>query len=231
MKATPLPTGQRVLPTSAGYDRWAEVYETDGNPLIALEEPVVGQLLGPVAGLDVLDVGCGTGRHALRLAADDARVTAVDFSEGMLEKAREKPGAHAIQFVQHDLALPLPFEDAHFDRVLSSLVLEHIADLEMLFSEMRRVCRKDGWVLATAMHPAMMLIGRQACFRDPQTGDKIFPQSHPNQLSDFVMAALRSGLVIDHLSEHAVDEDLTRHCPRAEKYLGWLMLFVMRAHP
>ena len=69
----------------SGYDRWSEVYDHDLNPLVALEEPVVREALGPVDGLDVLDLGCGTGRHALWLAGAGARVTAVDFSEGMLE--------------------------------------------------------------------------------------------------------------------------------------------------
>jgi hypothetical protein len=79
------------------------------------------------------------------------------------------------------------------------------------------------------MHPAMMLIGRQACFRDPRSGEKIFPKSHEHQLSDFVMAALRAGLAIDHLGEHAVTEELAQRCVRAEKYVGWLMLFMLRA--
>jgi ubiquinone/menaquinone biosynthesis C-methylase UbiE len=229
MRATPLP--RDVVPTDAGYDRWAEIYESDGNPLMVLEEPEVVRQLGPTSGLEILDLGCGTGRHALRLAGEGARVTGVDFSEGMLGKARAKPGAGAITFVRHDLATPLPFADASFDRVLSSLVLEHIADLDLLFSEIRRVCRPTGFVLLTAMHPAMMLIGRQACFRDEASGEKVFPRSHPSQISHFVMAALRAGLELDHLGEHPVDEALARACPRAEKYLGWLMLFVMRAHP
>ena len=48
-----------------GYDRWAAVYDHDGNPLLGLEEPIVRAAVGDVRGLDVLDLGCGTGRHAL----------------------------------------------------------------------------------------------------------------------------------------------------------------------
>src|SRR5262245_24425976 len=100
-----------VLSTREGYDRWAEIYDRDGNPLTALEEPELDRLLGDVAGLDVVDVGCGTGRHALRLAARGANVTAVDFSEGMLAQAREKEGAERVHWLVHDLTdLPLPLE-------------------------------------------------------------------------------------------------------------------------
>ena len=52
----------------------------DANPLPALEEAV-----GGVRGRDVLDLGCGTGRHTAWMAETGARVTAVDFSENMLE--------------------------------------------------------------------------------------------------------------------------------------------------
>lgn len=67
------------LPVRDGYDRWAEIYDDEDNPLILIEEPEVEALLGPVRGLRIADIGCGTGRHALRLAADGAIVTGVDF--------------------------------------------------------------------------------------------------------------------------------------------------------
>jgi SAM-dependent methyltransferase len=92
-----------VLPTQEGYDRWAEIYDGEGNPLIAMEEPVVDRLLGEIAGLAVVDVGCGTGRHALRLAERGANVVGVDFSDGMLARARAKEGASAVRWVVHDV--------------------------------------------------------------------------------------------------------------------------------
>src|SRR4051794_19880109 len=104
-----------ILPTREGYDRWPSIYDTDGNPLVALEEPCVDQLVGDVRGLSVLDVGCGTGRHAIRLAAQGAAVHAIDFSPEMLARARNKAGAAGITFVVHDLAQPLPFPVQTFD--------------------------------------------------------------------------------------------------------------------
>ena len=111
-----------AVPTREGYDRWADIYDAEDNALIALEEPRVVELLGEVANLDIVDLGAGTGRHAVRLAAAGARVTAVEFSEGMVEKARAKPGADRVRFLHHDLSKPLPLSDKSFDRVLSCLV-------------------------------------------------------------------------------------------------------------
>jgi malonyl-CoA O-methyltransferase len=216
------------LPTREGYDRWAAIYDEDANPLVALEEPWIDRLLGDVHGLDVADVGCGTGRHALRLAAAGARVQAVDFSEAMLRRARAKPGADTIAFHCHDIARSLPFADRSFDRVLCGLVVDHVPDLEGLFSEMCRVCRPAGSVVVSTMHPALMLRGVQARFTDPQTGRETRPASCPHQLSDYVMAALRAGLWPDHLSEHVADEALIARTERARKYLGWPLLFLMR---
>lgn len=230
LPATP-PADPLHVSTREGYDLWSAIYDVDDNPLIALEERVALPLLGDVRGLRVADVGCGTGRHALRMASQGAEATALDFSSGMLDAARAKPGAERVRWIEHDLARPLPLPDRSFDRVVCALVFDHVADVRALMAELGRVCVADGFVLVTVMHPAMMLRGVQARFNDPATGRTTMPASVPNQLSDYVMGALRAGLRIEHLSEHAADADLVRACPRGEKYLGWPLLAVMKLRP
>jgi SAM-dependent methyltransferase len=218
-----------VLPVREGYDLWAEIYDDENNPLIALEAPEVERLLGEVQGLDLLDLGCGTGRWSVAQARRGAHVTAVDFSRGMLGRARPKIEDGGVRFVEHDLAVtPLPLAKASFDRVLLCLVLEHIADLRSLLGEVARVLRPGGFAVATQLHPAMNLLGIQARFDDPRSGRDVRPASTPHAISDYVLAALWSGLLPDHLGEHAVDEALVSRSPRAGKYLGWPLLFVMR---
>jgi malonyl-CoA O-methyltransferase len=217
----------RIIPTQEGYDRWAATYDTMGNWLLELEEPEVDRALRDVAGLDVLDVGAGTGRHAIRIAERGARVTAVDFSEQMLEQARRKPGADRVRWLVHDVARPLPFATESFDRVLSALVLEHIPvdELASFFGELGRVTRADGVVLVTAMHPAMFVKGVSANFRD-ESGE-VRPRSYVATLSDYVTGALHAGLVIVALTEHSVDDELASRNERSRKWLGWPALFVM----
>jgi ubiquinone/menaquinone biosynthesis C-methylase UbiE len=215
------------LPTREGYDRWALVYDDEDNPLVKLEQRETAHLLGGLAGKEIVDLGCGTGRWTLAMAAAGARVTAVDFSAEMLARARAKPGAERVSFVVHDITRPLPFAAASFDGATCCLVLDHIADPRALLAELARVVRPGGFVLITVMHPAMMLRGIQAQFIDPETGARVRPASAPNQIADYVMAAVQAVLSIERLSEHAVDADLAAASARGARYLGWPLLLVM----
>ena len=222
------PASRVASSVSSGYVRLASVYDHDANPLLALEEPHMRQAVGGVSGLEVLDLGCGTGRHAIWMAAAGAMVTAVDFSEGMLAQARAKPGTESIKFLAHDVHHPLPFPGATFDLVVSGLVLEHLRRLDVFFVEARRVVRSSGRAVVSAMHPAMFLRGSQARFTDPESGEVVQPGSVPHQLGEFVMAAVNAGFRLQGVDEYAPDAELAARYPRAEKYVGWPMLLMLR---
>lgn len=218
------------LPTRDGYDIWSATYDGDDNALIAVEEPLVRGLLRDVRGLRIADVGCGTGRHSLPLAAAGARVDAFDFSDGMLSRARAKPGADLVRWIDCDVSGELPSIDASYDRVLSALVIDHIGDLPRYFAELRRVCRPDGFIVVSVVHPAMLLRGVTARFTDPKTQRETRPAAYHHLTSDYVMAILRAELKIERMSEHEVDAALAARSERAGKYLGWpvLLLFSLR---
>ena len=219
------------LPTQQGYDRWAAIYDDEDNPLVTLEHEHFEQVMKDVCSLRVLDAGCGTGRHSLSLAKRGANVTAVDFSQRMLAKARLKPGLQDVEFLHHDLEMHLPFPDQHFDRVVSALVVDHIHDITGFFAQLRRVCKSTGFVLITVMHPAMMLRGVQARFTDPATGCLTLPASRTHAVCDYVMAVLDAGFTIERMTERVVDEALVAKSERAGRYLGWPMLLVFELTP
>ena len=229
------PCGAGVLPveiehvgTRDGYDRWAVIYDDEGNPRVALDSFVVPPLAGQVEGRRILDAGCGTGRHTAWLAEAGAHVTAMDFSTGMLERARERLRGHAVDFACHDLTLSWPFDDDSFDGVVSCLVLEHLADLGRFLDEAARVCRSGGFVLVSDMHPALRLRGNQAHFREAEGRREVRLESIHHRVTDYVKAALARGLVIESLEEHEPSSSLAASVPRLEKFLGWPMLFTMR---
>ena len=210
-----------------GYDLWSKIYDDESNPLIAIEEREIWARVGDVRGLDVLDLGCGTGRHSLGLLKRGARVTAVDFSKKMLERAREKTAGATIRFIEQDLLSPLPFGENAFDLVVCGLVLEHFSHLEPIFDEARRVWKAGGRALFTAMHPAMFSLGTQARFTDPESGLRIMPGSINHSLDEFARAPLSAGFVVEEFSSFAVDERLACEHPRAEKYLGVPILLLL----
>ncbi len=217
-----------LLPTREGYDLWASIYDGEDNPLIALEQRHLPPLLRGIKGKKVLDVGCGTGRMAFQLVKKGAAVTGVDFSEQMLEKARSKPLAKKINFVLHDFSKGLPFPDRSFDTVTSFLVLDHVQDVDRFFAEAKRVCKPKGSIVLSVMHPAMMLLGISARFTDPASGRQIRPKSAANTIPDYVMAATSAGLTFSYMKEFQVDQALADVSPRAGKYLGWILLLLMK---
>jgi ubiquinone/menaquinone biosynthesis C-methylase UbiE len=214
------------ISTREGYDRWSAGYDAYDNPLIALEQPRVRAQIGDPSGLAVLDVGCGTGRHALWMAEHGATVTGVDFSNGMLEQLRAKPGAE-VRVIEHDLTQGLPLEASSVDLVTCCLVLEHVHALGPIVAEMARVCRPGGRILISDFHPEMLRRGYHARFREAPEGPKFQMQGEAHTVSDYVMAATRAGLSITHASEHVMTEALATTSRSAKKWVGLPLLFML----
>jgi demethylmenaquinone methyltransferase/2-methoxy-6-polyprenyl-1,4-benzoquinol methylase len=89
----------------------------------------------------VLDACCGTGDFAIADARAGGRVTALDFSERMLDRARQK--APEIEWVLGDM-LALPFPDGAFDAATVGFGVRNLPDVEPGFRELRRVLRPGG---------------------------------------------------------------------------------------
>ena len=95
----------------------------------------------------ILDVAAGTGTMSAKYAADGAHVTALDFSQGMLNEARRRHGDDPrIEFVQGD-ATKLPFEDATFEATTVSFGIRNFNDPQAALREMRRVTKPGGRIV------------------------------------------------------------------------------------
>jgi 2-polyprenyl-3-methyl-5-hydroxy-6-metoxy-1,4-benzoquinol methylase len=99
----------------------------------------------------VLEVGCGDGALAAELAKHGARVTGADPSAVALERARREHPELALVQTGPDGRLPL--DDSSFHAAVCLHVLEHVADTQLLLSEVRRVLAPEGmFALAVPYH-------------------------------------------------------------------------------
>ena len=96
----------------------------------------------------VLDLGCAGGFMAEALAARGARVTGIDPAEQAIEAARAHAGAEGLS-IRYDVGVgeDLPYDDGAFDAVVCVDVLEHVADLSKVLSEVARVLKPGGLFL------------------------------------------------------------------------------------
>ena len=128
----------------AMFDRIAPVYDAMNRVMTAgLDGRWRRETAAAVVrrGDRVLDSCCGTGDLALACLRAGGRVTGLDFSERMLERARRKSGE--VEWVQGD-ALALPFEDDSFDAATVGFGVRNLEDLDRGLAELGRVLRPGG---------------------------------------------------------------------------------------
>jgi demethylmenaquinone methyltransferase/2-methoxy-6-polyprenyl-1,4-benzoquinol methylase len=127
------------------FDRIAPVYDAMNRVMTAGLDVRWRRLTAAAAvrpGDRVLDAACGTGDLAIAdRKAGAGKVTGLDFSERMLERARRKDTA--VEWVHGDM-LALPFADGTFDAATVGFGVRNVADLELALRELRRVLRPGG---------------------------------------------------------------------------------------
>ena len=164
-------------------------YEQTASQLLPAAELLVEQA-APLAGARVVDVGCGTGNAALLAAARGARVTGVDPALRLLEVARRRAAAAALEvtfLTGEAAALPLPDNSA--DVVLSVFGVIFAPDPQAAAAELARVTAHDGRILLTAWIPGgaiahMNHVAQQAVLRalGAPTAPPPFPWHDPDAL-------------------------------------------------
>jgi phosphatidylethanolamine/phosphatidyl-N-methylethanolamine N-methyltransferase len=129
------------------YKGWAPIYDWifDAGPFSRAREKLFTDVQFQ-PGDRILFVGVGTGADIDRLPDKKLSVTAIDYSEDMLQKARRKFADSDIHFMKMD-AQHLDFPSESFDYVVGSLILSVVPDSSRAFEEMARVCRINGMIL------------------------------------------------------------------------------------
>jgi SAM-dependent methyltransferase len=216
-------------------DRYAAVVDT--KPYNAYyERPATLSVLPPLAGVRVLDAGCGSGWYAEHLVGQGAVVTAFDAEPRFVELTRARVGDRA-RVLQADLAQPLDFApDASFDLVLCPLALHYVEDWGAVLAELARVLRPGGLLVFSTHHPFMDwklfqtpdYFATELLEDDWSIGTVRFYRRPLTAMADALAGA---GFVIERLVEPRPTEEFRRADPEGyEKLLRnpWFLLIRAR---
>ncbi|WP_341770976.1 class I SAM-dependent methyltransferase [Actinocrispum wychmicini] len=218
---------ESVAANIAWWDADADDYLADHGPTLGdadflwcpegLREQDLG-LLGPVAGKDVLEVGCGSAPCARWLVSQGARVAAVDLSAGMLRHAARLNSVTGITpLLIRANAEQLPFGSSSFDVACSAFgAVPFVADVRPVFDEVFRVLRPGGrWVFAVT-HPIRWIFpddpgpaGLQVItsyfdrtpYVEVDASGRATYVEHHRTLGDYIRALTGSGFVLADLIE------------------------------
>jgi malonyl-CoA O-methyltransferase len=187
------------------YTDWSATYDSDRNLTRDLDQHVARQQLSEFRCRSVLEIGCGTGKNTPLLASIGEHVHALDFSAGMIERARTKVTASNVRFEIADITKHWPSKDQSVELIVCNLVLEHIEHLNFIFAEASRVLDKGGRFFVCELHPFRQYLGTQARFQRADDTKHIAAFTH--HITDFTNAALAKGLMLTEMKEWWHQED------------------------
>ena len=193
------------METRQAYNVWALQYDTNINKTRDLEALALKNTLEDISFTTCLEIGCGTGKNTEWLINKAGSLTAIDFSEEMLNRAREKIRSPDFEFIQADITGDWIFRNKLYDLVTFSLVLEHIDNLNHVFRQAADALDPGGHVYIGELHPFKQYQGSKARF-DTANGQQVV-QCFNHHISDFIQAAKKYGLVLADVNEYFDDGD------------------------
>lgn len=189
------------------YNVWADSYDTNENKTRDLELVVGKSILGNKRFVNVIELGCGTGKNSEWLIDICDSLLAVDFSHKMLDKAKSKIQSNKATFVQADLLTEWNFANNPADLITVSLVLEHIENLDFIFSEANKSLSTNGLFYVCELHPFKQYAGSKARFEINNEVVKL--ETYVHHISEYLESASKNNFKLLKLNEWFDDEEKT----------------------
>src|SRR5579871_643013 len=154
-----------IMDTRSAYNNWSSQYDTNENKTRDLEAIALRECLKNIPFSNCLEIGCGTGKNTSWLIEKADQITAVDLSEEMLAKAKQKINSGKVEFRQADILKDWSFTNNNkYDLITFSLVLEHIQNLDHIFEQAAQSLNKGRHVYIGELHPFKQYSGSKARF-------------------------------------------------------------------
>lgn len=189
----------------SAYNTWASNYDEDKNLTRDLDAEIVRKEFYNQRFNSILEVGCGTGKNSILFSEIADHLTAIDFSESMISKAKEKIKSNNVIFKIADITKEWNLEENKFALITFNLILEHVEDLGFIFEQAHKHIKSDGLVFINELHPLRQYDGKKAVYEESGVTKEIDAFIH--NISDFINSANKNGLRLLTLNEFWHEQD------------------------
>ena len=204
------------MDTRTLYNQWSATYDDVENKTRDLEKIAGQQILSSFHFERVVELGCGTGKNTEWLGKKAKNLLAVDLSEEMMLKAKEKVAAEHVEFKRADITKPWDFVTGSPDLITCSLILEHINNLHFIFEQASKALQPQGHFYICELHPYKQYTGSKARFETTE-GVHVL-ECYIHHASDYFDAAIKNNFTCSSLNE-CFDEDDRSNPPRLISFL------------
>ncbi|MDR5591543.1 class I SAM-dependent methyltransferase [Christiangramia sp. SM2212] len=169
------------------YNQWSTQYDTNKNRTRDLDQKLTIEVLEKLHFKSVLELGCGTGKNTQWLESKCEKLLAVDFSEEMLTIAETKINNDHVKFQRADITKKWSWTSEKFDLITCNLILEHIKDLDFIFSQANEKLKENGYFFISELHPFKQYVGSKARFESEE--GLIELETYTHHISEFLDVA------------------------------------------
>ena len=182
------------------YNLWAQQYDSNENKTRDLDKIATIEILSKYKFENVLELGCGTGKNTKWLLEKAKKIIGLDFSQEMLNKAKEKINNDKVIFTKADLLKPWEVDNDFADLITSSLTLEHIKDLDFIFKQAYLKLKTNGKFFINELHPFKQYIGSKARY-ESEKGTEVL-EVYTHHISEYLTTSNNNGFKLVEIKEH-----------------------------
>ena len=210
--------GSDFYDNDANFEKYMERRQWQENANDTLEKPVMLELMGDVAGKNILDLGCGDARLGAELLGSEHRAlkyTGIEGSDNMFRTAVETvkgKNAQIEQAFMEDWTYPAN----QYDLVISRLAIHYVEDADHLFLNVHNTLKENGRFIFSVEHPVITSTLQPSGTRTNWIVDQYFVEGYREQqwlggsvkkmhrsIESYYMALQKAGFHVEHLRESA----------------------------
>lgn len=187
------------MSTQKLYDQWSETYDVVENKTRDLEKVACETVLDGSSFARAIELGGGTGKNTSWLADRAQKLLSIDFSAEMQAVAKKKVLRSNVEFQLADVRERWQFAGFEADLITCSLILEHVENLDVVFSQAALTLSGGGAFYVCELHPFKQYEGSKARFETAE-GLQV-TDCFQHHVTDYLNAAIESGFRIERVDE------------------------------